>query len=288
MQTQTSHSRPTRPRASHSRATFRLGAGPISLAVVLLIWEASVHLLQIGSSAFPAPSRVLLEIWRDASQLRTHALITGLETAAGLALALLVSGIVAALAARSPRACSRLRQILSLLERMPLLAFAPLIVIWFGFGFPSAMVVCLLVSLPPFVSHLLAAIESVPREIVEILQAMGATPGSIGRKVYLPACAPFLTRALRIAIPLALAGAAVAEFVGSDTGLGYLMLNAGAKADSTELFAALTVLLLMSVVTYFLVRLSERVWIHWPIDASPYCKSVLPHGWEKESGNRGI
>jgi NitT/TauT family transport system permease protein len=231
---------------------------------------------------------VLLEIWRDASQLRTHALITGLETAAGLALALLVSGAVAALAVRSPRADSRLRQILSLLERMPLLAFAPLIVVWFGFGFLSAMMVCFLVSLQPFVAYLLAGIESVPREIVEILQAIGATPGSIGLKVYLPACAPFLTRALRVAIPLALAGATVAEFVGSDTGLGYLMFNAGAKADSTELFAALTVLLLMSVGIHFLVRLSERAWIHWPIDASPYCKSVLPHVWEKEAGNRGI
>jgi ABC-type nitrate/sulfonate/bicarbonate transport system permease component len=233
----------------------------MGVAVCLLLWEASVHLLRVGSSAFPAPSRILLEIWRDGSQLSHHAMITALETIAGLVLGLLASGLLAGWAMRTGYAANSARSILSFLARMPVFAFAPLLVVWVGFGFPSAMALCFLVSLQPFLSRLLMGIEGIPGEIVAMLQAMGASRWSIRKKVYLPACLPAMTRGLRSAIPSAFAGAAVAEFVGSDAGLGYLMFSAGAKADSTELFAALMVLLLMSVGSHAFVSFAERRWI---------------------------
>jgi ABC-type nitrate/sulfonate/bicarbonate transport system permease component len=246
------------------RAASKLGTGTIIVAVLILAWEVIVHVLEIWSSAFPAPSRVLLEIWRNASQLHRHAIATGNASLTGLLLAIITAAPMAALVFRSLRARHFLTPVISFMQKIPLLAFGPLAVIWLGYGFPPAAAISALVCFPPFFTHLRAGFDSVPVEVVEIFQTMGAPPTKILTKVHLPACLPWAVSAVKIAIPLALAGATVTEFVGSDTGLGYLMFNAGSKADATMLFAALTVLVLMALAAHVIISFIERQWITWP------------------------
>ena len=260
------------PRNRIERAASRLGTGPIIVAVLILAWEVIVHVLEIWSSAFPAPSRVLLEIWRNASQLQSHAATTGLASLAGLLLAMISAFPLSALAVRFLRARRILTPAISLLQKIPLIALAPLVVIWFGFGFPPAAAISALVCFLPFFMYFQAGFNSIPVEIGEILQTMGASPFRGFSKVHVPACLPFASGAVKTAIPLALAGATVTEFVGSDKGLGYLMFNAGSKADSTLLFAALTVLVLMALAAHGIISLIERLWITWP--AAPFRSDV--------------
>lgn len=256
------------PRNQLVRAASRLGTGTIIVAVLILAWEVIVHVLEIWSSAFPAPSRVLLRSGGMPHSCKITRLPPGSRHFAGLLLAMIAAFPLAVLAVRFLRARRILTPAISFLQKIPLIALAPLVVIWFGFGLPPAAAISALVCFLPFFKYLQAGINSTPVEVVEILQTMGATPFKVFAKVHLPACLPFAAGALKNAIPLALAGATVTEFVGSDTGLGYLMFNAGAKADATLLFAALTVLVLMALAAHGIISLIERIWITWPGAAS--------------------
>jgi NitT/TauT family transport system permease protein len=245
------------------RMPIRLGTGPVLVAGLLLVWEILVHMLEIWSSAIPAPSRVLLEIWRNAPELRTQASITVLESLGGMILACAASLPLAAFAFRLHFARGFLMPVLAFLQKIPLIALAPLIVVWLGFGVVPASIICFLACLVPFTRCFLAGLDSVPEETAHILRTLGAGTSKLLCMVYLPACLPFTANAIKMSIPLALTGATVTEFVGADAGLGYLMFNAGSKADSTQLFAALTVLLLIALGACATITLIERIWMPW-------------------------
>jgi len=253
-------SAPTRP----AQTTARPGTGMVSVAVVLLIWELVVRLLAVRHSSLPSPSRVLLELWREGALLGKHALVTGFEALEGLLLALVVGFCLAALTAWSTRAHRIAGPAISFFQKLPLVALAPLVVIWFGFGYSAAAALAFLACFLPLTSSVRNGFDSLPAETVEIVEMMGAGPATVFLKVRLPACLPFVAGALKTSIPLALAGASVMEFIASDEGLGYLMLYASATIDTNQLFAALTVLVLMALGFYYLIDIVERVWISWP------------------------
>ncbi|MBZ5494992.1 MAG: ABC transporter permease subunit [Acidobacteriia bacterium] len=270
------------------RVTVRLGSGPVIAAVLLLLWEIVIWVLQVRSSALPAPSRVLLEIWREAPQLRNHAWVTGLESLEGLLFAGAAGFLLAILNGWSTRARGVAVPVLSFLQKLPLLVLAPLVVLWLGLGAAPAAAVSFLVCFPFLAAYLQAGFDSVPVDIVEILQTMGAGPLRIFLKVHLPACVPYMTRAVKLSVTLALAGAMVTEWVGSDNGLGYLMLYAGAKADSAQLFAALTVVVLMALGAYYAICLIERAWISWPAPVPPWIDLVRQNSLKGFSLNRRV
>lgn len=257
-------------RKSPGRVTVRPGSAAIAVTVLLLTCELAVRALEIRPAVFPSPSRVLLEILREAPQLTRHAWVTACESLEGLLLALLAGIPIASLAAVSIKTRRITDSVLGILRKLPVIAFAPLMVIWLGFGIVPAAAVSFLVCLLPIVAGLQAGFNSVPAGIVEILQVMGASPSRVFLKVHLPACLPFAASALRLSVPLAFGGATAAEFVGSDTGLGYLMLYASSNANTTRLFAALTVLILMTLCAYFIIFFIERAWISWPADPLPW------------------
>jgi NitT/TauT family transport system permease protein len=154
-------------------------------------------------------------------------------------------------------------------------------VIWVGFGRPSATAIAFLVCLLPLIANLRAGFDSIPLETLEIMEAMGASPAGVFLKVRLPACLPFLAHALKLSIPVALGGAAVAECVGSNRGLGYLMIYAGSRAEMTQLFAVLAVLFLMALFGHFCMCLIESAFISWPVELPGW------HDFGRQIGVRG-
>jgi NitT/TauT family transport system permease protein len=253
-------------RKTIARAAARFGPGQATLALTLLIWEVVVRTLAVRQSYFPSPSRVLLELWREAPLLRRHALITGIETMEGLVLAIILGFLLAVLTTRVPRARRLAGPTLSFLQKLPLIVFAPLVVIWFGFGISSAAALVFLVCFLPLVANLQAGLDSVPPETIAIVEIMGAGPARVFLKIRLPACLPYAANALKLSIPLALAAACVTEFVGSDEGLGYLLVYASAKVDTTLAFSALTVLIVMALVLVYLIRAVEKAGHARPAD----------------------
>lgn len=245
-------------------AVSTMGTGTVIIGVLIVAWELTVRVLEIGSTALPAPSRVILEIWRNSSQLQHHTAATALESAIGLLLAVLTALPLSFLTVRHAGIRRLLRFVCSSLWKIPLVAVAPLMVIWFGFGLSPAIAVTSLLCALPIFDRLQTGLNSIPVEIEELLATMGASSYRVFTKVRLPACLPFVSSALKTAVPLSLAGAVVTEFVGSDTGLGYMLMIAGAKADSSLLFAALTILVLMALLAQGTISLFERMWITWP------------------------
>lgn len=242
----------------------RIGRASVVAVVILSVWEVTVHALGIWSSAIPAPSRVLLEIWSDASLLRTHAWYTAVEALSGLFLAVLAAYLLSALAASSPHSRSAAAPHLAWMARFPWIALGPLVVIWTGPGRVPATAVCFLVCLLPVFKGILAGFHAVPDGLTQILRLGGADSSQLFFKVRFPASLPFLIRESGNAFPLALGAATVTEFVGSDDGIGFLLVSAGSKADLTRLFAALAVLLGLSLIVQCLLHLVERAAISRP------------------------
>jgi ABC-type nitrate/sulfonate/bicarbonate transport system permease component len=246
------------------RITTRLGMGPLIGILVLFIWEMVTRTLQVAPSTLPSPTRLVLEIWREAPQLARNAWVTGLTAMEGMAFALLASLLGAGLSFWAPGARRLTAPLLSFLQKTPLFALVPLLVVWFGYGRPPAVVFSFLISFLALAPHLQSGFFSLPAEVFEMLRAIRATPLQVLWKVQLPACLPYMTRSLKLTLPLALAGAAVAELVGADSGLGFQMLHASSRADSVQIFAALSVLSLMALCGCFVIFLIEQIWLSWP------------------------
>jgi len=253
---------PGPPRPVHRTARpITIWVGALS---VLVAWELIVRLLGVRHSSLPSPSRVLLELWRERAILGRHALITGFEALEGLFLALFGALLLALLAARSTGARRIASPAVSFLRKLPLVALAPLIVIWFGYGYSAAVALSFLTCFMHLAASVRNSVDSLPAETIEIVETMGASPTTVFLKVRLPSCLPSIVAAVKTSIPLALTGASVMEFIGSDAGLGYLMLYAGATLDTNRLFASLAVLLLMDLGLYYLVDAIQKRFLFWP------------------------
>jgi NitT/TauT family transport system permease protein len=153
--------------------------------------------------------------------------------------------------------------LVSFFAKLPLITLAPLAVVWIGFGSLPAVALTFFICVLPLITELQKGFFSVSVEVFDTLEIMGATPAQVLWKVQIPASLPFLLRGLRLALPLALTGVVITEFVGADKGLGYVMLYASSRADPVQLFSALAVLMLMALFGYFVLFIAERLWVPW-------------------------
>jgi len=231
--------------------------------MLLLAWELVVRVLELRSPTIPPPSRVFLEVLKEALQLKGDAWITGIESLDGLLLALAAGFLLAGLDSTSKSVRRITEPVISFMQRMPMIALAPLIVTWIGFGSAPAVAVSFLLCLPPLAVNIKAGFDAAPNEILEILKIMDAPRLKSLWKVRVPSCLPFVLNGIKTTIPLALAGATVAEFVGSNAGLGYTIIYGASRTEASPLLAALTVLALIALISSGIVCFMERTLIPW-------------------------
>jgi len=236
------------------------------VAIVLLLWEFAGRIMQFRPSILPTPSRILLEVWRQAPVLQQHGQATFEEIMAGLLLAIALATPFAYLVALFPRIQPFVAPLLLLIRRAPLLALAPVLLVWFSFGMLPKTLVVLLMAFFPTAEGILAGLRSIPEEMIDLLRTMRAGSLQILFKVQIPGSLPGFLEGLKIAIRLAVSGAIVAEFVAADQGLGYLMLSGISKMEVPLVFAALTVLTGFGLAFYVLVILLERMLIPWHVE----------------------
>jgi NitT/TauT family transport system permease protein len=237
-----------RRKGSRRWAGYAQTAG--AFLVILVAWQLLG--LKVPRYILPTPLAALGELWTRAPLLAQHAAITLQEIALGFGLAVLVS-VPCGLAVAFSRSVERVvMPVLVFTQLIPKIALAPLFIIWFGFGlFPKV-----------FMTFLLSFF---PMEIVYLTRSMGLSPWQAFRKVRLPHALPNIFAGLKVAITLATVGAIIGEFVGSDRGLGYLLLVAGGDLRTELLFATLIVLTGIGLVLYYLMTLLERLAIPWHI-----------------------
>jgi len=211
----------------------------------------------------PAPPRVAVALWTQRAMLAASTWTTLQETALGLLFGAVAGGAAALTMAFSPLLRRWLLPVLLLSQAVPVFALAPLLVLWFGFGIASKVVMAVLVIFFPVMSAGFDGLRQVPPEWLDLAHTMNAKPWRVLLHIRLPAALPAFGTGLRVASVLAPIGAVVGEWVGASSGLGYLMLNANARVRTDEMFAALLVLSAMTVALWWLVDRGVRRLLYW-------------------------
>lgn len=242
------------------RQAWQLG---VCLAVMLLAWEFAGTLFRVPQYLLPQPSVILQHIVLDLSILLPHIWVTLYETVLGFILACAVGVVLAIGIAHSEFLRNGFYPILVFLQTTPKIAVAPLFIIWFGFGFLPKIVLSFLICFFPIVINMALGLITVDPDMLDLLRNFRASEWQVFKKVRFPNSLSYLFAGMKIAVPLAVIGAVVGEFIGSDKGLGYMILYANSQLNTILLFSALFYLSLMGVVLFGLIVLLEKVIAPW-------------------------
>ena len=235
----------------------------VAFVAILVAWQLVG--LKVPRYLLPTPLGTVQELWARAPLLGQHAVVTLREIVLGFLLAVAVS-VPCGLAVAFSRAVERVvMPVLVFTQLIPKIALAPLFIIWFGFGLFPKVFMTFLLSFFPIVIDAVVGFRSLDQEIVYLTRSMGLGPWQAFVKVRLPHALPNIFAGLKVAITLATVGAIIGEFVGSDRGLGYLLLVAGGDLRTELLFATLVVLTAIGLFLYYVMASLERLAIPWHI-----------------------
>lgn len=261
----TSSTVPVAPKHSNWPRYRRLIFLPVSFILALLAWELVVQLGDFPPFILPPPSLVwdrLIQVMLDGSLLR-HTLVTLSEVIVGLVLGVCVATSLGYALAKWPAVERLLSPYVVASQSVPIVAIAPLLVIWFGPGSLSKVLICALIVFFPVLVNTVVGLHSVPEDLRDLMRSLRATRWQTFRLLEAPAALPVFLGGLRIGATLAVIGAVVGEFVGADRGLGFLINRARGQYDTALVFVALVALVLMALGLYGLVILLERRLLSW-------------------------
>lgn len=235
----------------------------VVVAALIGLWQAAVWLLRPPVWLLPSPVDVLRALIRWKGTLPVHILTTLYETLAGFTLAVMVAVPISVVMASSRIAKNIVYPILLALQSVPKIAIAPLLLIWVGYGEPPKIIVAFLVCFFPIVVSTTQGLDAVPQDWLDLARSLSATPRQILFKIRFPSAMPYMFVGFKVAMTLAVMGAVIGEFVGSERGLGYLILISSSQAETALAFGAMLLLAVLSVSLYFIVELVERLVIPW-------------------------
>ena len=244
-------------------------AAPLALgAFFLALWEVVVRVENIPPYILPRPLAIAGSLWTDGPSLLSALLVTLRVTLAALAAAAVLGGAIAVLFSLSRILELSLFPYAVILQVTPIVAIAPLIIIWVREPFLALLVCAWIVAFFPIVANTTVGLNSVDRNLLALFRLYGASQVQVLRYLKLPTALPYFLAGLRISGGLALIGAVVAEFVagtgGAETGLAFRILEAGYRLVIPRLFAALFLLSLTGIVIYLVLdALSRALLRHW-------------------------
>ena len=244
-------------------------AAPLAVGAVLLaLWEAVVRAEGIPPYILPGPLAIAQSLWTDGPSLLGSLLVTLRVTLAALAAAAVLGGAIALLFSLSRVLEFSLFPYAVILQVTPIVAIAPLIIIWVREPFLALLVCAWIVAFFPVVANTTVGLNSADRNLLALFRLYGASRGQILRYLKLPTALPYFLAGLRISGGLALIGAVVAEFVagtgGAETGLAFRILEAGYRLAIPRLFAALFLLSVTGIAIYLILDVLSRLLLrHW-------------------------
>lgn len=242
--------------------------------LVLALWEWAVRAYDIPSYVAPGPLLVLKTLWTDGGSLLGSLWVTLRIALTALAVAVIVAVALAVVMSQSRWVEASLLPYAIILQVTPIVAIAPLIIIWVKDVFLSLLVCAWIVCFFPILSNTTLGLNSADRGLVDLFRLYGASRRQTLLYLRIPTALPYFLAGLRISGGLALIGAVVAEFVagtgGTETGLAYRILEAGYRLQIPRMFAALVMLSLTGIAIYYILdRLSFLLLRHWHESALP-------------------
>lgn len=234
-----------------------------SLPVLIALWELLVVALQTRESVLPRPSAVAALIVDEFPVLVEHTWITAKEAVVGLGLAVLVGVGLAAAMTISRTVRAMLMPTMVAFVSVPKIAFAPLFIMWLGLGYRSKMITAFLVCVFPIIVNTTGGMRQVEPDMLNLVRLMRGSRLQEFLKIRMPSALPALFDGLRIAVPLSVIGALVAEFIASSAGLGYVIISAHVHFNATLAFAAIFMIVMLSMALFAIVILVEKRLLPW-------------------------
>lgn len=252
-----------------SKHIAQIGLALLSFTVFLLLWQGVVWLADYPAFILPSPGAVatrLGSLLADGS-LWFHTGVTLREVLAGLGLGALAATLLGYGLAHSPLAERLLAPFIVASQSVPTVAIAPLLVIWFGTGLLSKVLVCALIVFFPILVNTVVGLRSVERNLRDLMRTLEASRWQTVWLLEVPAALPVFLGGLKVGATLAVIGAVVGEFVASDRGLGYLLKQGQQLYDTPLIFVGIGTLVVLAQSLYGLVALAERSLLRWREDA---------------------
>ena len=235
----------------------------IPIAAVLIVWQIISGVGIVPQYMLPSPLRVTAVFVTDFSLLAKHLLFTLLEAMAGLALAVSAAFILSVIMDSNRFIKQSVTPILLLTQTMPVIAVAPLLILWMGYGIAPKITLVFLTCFFPVTIGLLGAFASADNDALRLLQSMGAKKWQLYRYIKIPQGLPAFFSGLKIAASYSIIGAVVAEWLGGDAGLGVYMIRVRRSYSFDKMFAVIILVSALSLLLIKLVSLLEKKLIPW-------------------------
>lgn len=230
---------------------------------VLVLWEAAVRLFGIAEYLLPPPSQIGQRLATQFPALLPHIGITAFEAFAGFAAGGVIGVILAVIFVHSKTLEAGIYPYAIALKSVPIVAVAPLLVVWFGSGLLPKIIVAAIISFFPVVVNMVKGLRSIDVEAFDLFDSLSASKSQIFFKLRVPTSLPYLFSALRIASTLAVIGAIVGEFSGADRGLGFFIMISSHRLETVDMFVGILLSSLLGIVFFYGVSLLERLLIPW-------------------------
>jgi NitT/TauT family transport system permease protein len=233
------------------------------LAHVLLVaaWYLFVEIGKVPKFVMPSPQSTVAALFSGSYRWMDNILVTAVEIYGGYILAVAV-GVAIALSFSWSRVWEdAMMPLLVSLNMIPKVALGPLIIVWFSYGMFPNMLIAFSIGVFPIVLTTARGLREVEPELLDLVRSLRGSKWQVFTKIQLPGALPYIFSGMKVAAVLAVAGAIVGEFLGSDKGLGYLMLQVQVTLDTAAMFMAVILITLLGVLLYGLVLLLERLMV---------------------------
>lgn len=249
----------------------RLIAMPVALplltfATILILWEAAARLFDIPSYILPAPTRILQGFGAvDGGRWFEHVWATLRVALIGYAVAIAVSLPIAVGLAKSKLLSRALYPLLVVIQSVPVVAVAPIIIVVLGTDDAPRVVITFMISFFPLVVSMTTGLMATPPELIELSRSLRAPQHREISQIRLPYAVPYIFSGLKISITLAVIGAVVSEFVAADVGIGYFIQFSTSMFKLPQAWAGLVILVALSLTLFQLVSVAQRVFFPWSL-----------------------
>lgn len=230
---------------------------------LFILWEVSARIINL-TFILPAPSQVILKLWDIKTVLLLHHLpVTLFVILIGLGISL-VLGVALAICMNLSKVCEQMfYPILISSQTIPIIALAPIFVLWFGYSIWSKVIVTVIITFFSITMNTFDGFRSTSQSYKELLQSMGATKRQIFMKLEIPSSLPSFFSGLKIAVPMSVIGASIGEWLGAQAGLGYFSRRMMTQFDGAGVFAPIVLLSLIGIILFGFVVFLEKTILSW-------------------------
>jgi len=237
--------------------------GLIIAATIFAIWEFCCVYFNLPPFMLPPPSKIFMSIYTNWELLLKHASFTLVEILASIFIGTIIGVITALIISSSERLKLWVMPILLASQSIPVFALAPLLILWLGYGMSSKIVIGVLIVFFPITSNFTDALNKVPQELIDAGKTIGLTKVQVFWKIKIPSSLPGLCSGIRVAACFAPIGAVVGEWIGGSTGLGSFMIYSNARLQTDNMFAALIILIFITITLYKVTDMILSKYIWW-------------------------